>query len=118
MDVPEALGLENVMFFDAPRLTGVGCHRLAASSCFAWSSDLRICRPSAVDMINVRATRADTRTFLVPNILECSHHVYAFSFILRFDERGSYDDRAPKPPGPGQSFCGGCLSFKLGLRGR
>ena len=79
MNVPEALGLENVMFFDA-LLTGVGCHRLDASSCFAWSSDLRICRPSAVDVINVKATRADTRTFLAPNILEGAITTLRFPF--------------------------------------
>ena len=95
MDVPEALGLENVMFFDAPRLIGVSCHRLAASSCFAWSSDLRICRPSAVDMINVKATRADTRIFLAPNILQSAATLFTPSFLFSDSIRGMIELASP-----------------------
>ena len=98
MDVPEALGFENVMFFDA-LLTRVGCHRLAASSCFAWSSDLRICRPSAVDMVNAKATRADTRTFLAPSILERA--ITMFTLFLLFLDSIEGDGVMIEPASPG-----------------
>lgn len=115
MDVPEALRLENVMFFDAPRLTGVSCHRLAASSCFAWSSDLRICRPSAVDVINVKATRADTRTFLAPNILESAATMFTPSLLFLESTTRVRMMIEPASP-PRQLFCDGFLPCKLGLR--
>ena len=98
MNVPEALGFENVIFFDV-LLTRVGCHRLAASSCFAWSSDLRICRPSAVDMINVKATRADTRTFLAPNILERAITTYTLSLLFLDSIEGVGVTIEPASPG-------------------
>ena len=114
MDVPEALGLKNVMFFDA-LLTGVGRHRLAASSCFAGSSDLRSCRPPAVDMVNVKATRADTRTFLAPNILERAITTFTLSLLFLDSRRGWRDDRARKPRVPG-SYSEIGFVIQVGLR--
>jgi len=49
---------------------------------------LAICQPSAVNMINVEATRADTRAFLALNILESAATMFMHSLLFLDSIRG------------------------------